>query len=79
MVKRERGRPKGTSRVLYTIYDNRTDMPVIVDGTAEQCAKVMGIKLITFYSYITHTKKGKIKRWHIDRIKAQEVEGYELS
>ena len=43
MEKRKRGRPKGSAKRLYTVYDNRTDMPIIIDGTAKECAKAMGI------------------------------------
>lgn len=33
----------------FTVYDNKTDMPVIVCGTAVQCASVMDISINTFY------------------------------
>ena len=41
-------------------------MPVIIDGTAEQCAKAMGMKLCSFYPAVTLAKTGKIKKWYID-------------
>ena len=48
-------------RVRYTVYDNKTDFPVIVCGTAEECARVMGVDMNTFYVNIS-SRKG---RWTI--------------
>lgn len=47
---------------LYTVYDNRTDMPIVVDETAERCAEVMGVKLDTFFHAVNQTRG---KRWTI--------------
>ena len=47
---------------LYTVYDNRTDMPIVVDETAERCAQVMGVKLNTFYCAVKQTRG---KRWSV--------------
>ena len=47
---------------LYTVYDNKTDFPVIVDGTSEECARAMGITLNTFYKLISYKKTDK---WYI--------------
>ena len=44
---------------LYTVYDNKTDFPVIVDGTSEECARAMGITLSTFYKFISYKKTDK--------------------
>lgn len=49
----------------YTVYDERSDMPIIVEGTAKECAKAMGIKLCTFYSNISKEEKGIVRRWKI--------------
>ena len=51
---------------LYTVYDNRTDMPVIVDGRAKECAKVMGMTLKSFYPAVTRSNKKYVKRWYIE-------------
>ncbi|MBO7240216.1 MAG: hypothetical protein J6V23_07020 [Bacteroidaceae bacterium] len=52
-------------------------MPVIIDGTAEECAEAMGITLKSFYSAVTHAKTGKIKKWYIEvrggRVKKKRV------
>ena len=67
----------GRNPLLYTVYNNKTDMPVIIDGTAEQAAKAMKMSIKSFYPAVTHAKTGKIKKWHIEAIKQSEVEyGY---
>lgn len=52
---------------VYTVYDNRTDFPIIVDGEARECAKVMGISIASFYPAVVRAKSGAIKRWHIEK------------
>ena len=49
----------------YTVYNNRTDMPVIVCGTVEECAKAMGISKEHFYSRRSHSNKGDETKWTI--------------
>ena len=53
------------SYVLYSVWDNRTDEVVIIDGTAKQCAEMMGRSLNCFYSTVRRSKSGEIKRWTI--------------
>lgn len=53
------------SYCVYTVYDNRTDLPIIVDGNAKECAKAMNITIDSFYSAITRARKGTVKRWTI--------------
>lgn len=49
---------------LYTVYNEKNDgLAVIVDGTAKECAAVMGITLNVFYMYQSRPKK----KWHIER------------
>ena len=62
---------------VYTVYDNRTDFPVIVDGEARDCAKAMGLCLAGFYCAVTRARKGQVKKWtiiqtYIDRIKEND-------
>lgn len=66
-------RTKGAYGKLYTVYNNKTDTPVIIDGTAEECAKAMGMTLATFYPTVTRVKSGKIKKWHIDKIGVGDI------
>lgn len=72
------GHNRGTQKVdrsflLCTVYDNRTDELVILDGTAEQCARAMGVTVGSFYSAVTRAKTGKIKRWHIESVPAETL------
>lgn len=60
------GRPIDSSSIRYTVYDNKTDFPVIVEGTAREAAKVMGcLSLDIFYQTVTKCRKGVNKRWTI--------------
>lgn len=57
---------RGTrSFIVYTVYNNKTDRPVIIDGEARDCAKAMGISLSTFYSTVTRTRSGLLQKWNI--------------
>ena len=49
----------------YVVYDNKTDLPVIVDGVAEECAAVMGVSVGTFYACAS--KGYKHNRWTVVR------------
>lgn len=58
---------------LYTVYDNKTDLPVIVDGTADEAAKVMGIKRASFFSAVSRCRSGeRCTRWYIEVRKVTE-------
>lgn len=57
-------RPRG-NYLNYTVYDNKTDFPIIVGGTARECAKAMGITLESFYCAVDRCRKGKNRRWTI--------------
>ena len=48
-----------TSANCYTVWNNKTDELVILDGTSKECAKAMGITIQSFYSYLCKSKKGK--------------------
>ena len=53
------------SYCAYTVYDNRTDLPIIIDGDARAAAAAMGLKIGSFYSAVTKAKTGAVKRWTI--------------
>ena len=54
-----------TKYSLYTVYDNRTDEPIVIDGTIEECVKKMGIRENSFYSTLWHIRRGDKTRWSI--------------
>lgn len=49
----------------YTVYDNKTDFPIIVCGTAQECAKAMDIDINHFYYLTDKSKKQHGDRWFI--------------
>ena len=54
-----------TAANCYSVWDNKRDELVYLDGTSKECAFAMGITVETFYSYLSKTKKGIVKRWTI--------------
>ena len=47
MAERERKK-----RTLYSVWRNRDDRLMILDGTAEQCAEILGIRKNSFYRIV---------------------------
>lgn len=45
----------------YSVYNRKTDMPVIIHGNTLECIKAMGVSQATFYTYLSHTKHGTRK------------------
>lgn len=41
----------------YSVYDRRTDMLIIINGTAAQCAACMGIDKQSFYKALVRQRK----------------------
>ena len=42
----------------YSAYNRRTDEPIFIHGTAEVCARAMGIQVRSFYQYVTRMHRG---------------------
>lgn len=53
------------SFIVYTVFNNKTDTHVIVDGEARECAKAMGVSLATFYCIVTRSRNKQISKWHV--------------
>lgn len=62
---------------VYTIYDNRTDTPIIVDGEAEACIEALGISSKTFRSLVCRSLAGINKRWTVIKTRKDELD-YDL-
>ena len=62
-------------RVVYSVYDRKTTLPLIIDGTAEACAKYMGISRGSFYTAVMRSRKKKFKRYEIYRHTINAKEG----
>jgi hypothetical protein len=58
----------------YSVYNKKTDMPVYIYGTAEQCAKAMGIKTASFYATHSKIKRGVWTHRHWEIIEEDEVD-----
>lgn len=41
----------------YTVYERATDDPLIYDGTAAECARLMDVSQATFYTYVSKQKR----------------------
>ncbi len=46
----------------YSVYKRKTDEPVIIHGTAKECAKVIGVAVNSFHIYVTRFNKGVKRR-----------------
>lgn len=60
---------------VYTVYNNETGFPVIVDGTATECAAAMGLATVgNFFNTVARVRSGYLKKWTILCRKRKEVE-----
>ena len=64
--------PKGRPISLYSIWRNSDDQLLILDGTAEECCKFLGIQKNTFYRYAAVSNEHTT--YTIRRIKRTEAE-----
>lgn len=65
-----RGRPLYSVDNYYTVYNRRTDLPVIIGGTARECAAAMKISIGSFYTIYTKLKNRNnrsTRKWEIFR------------
>ena len=53
----------------YSVYNPGTDMPVIIGGTARECAAAMGVTYASFRTIYSTLKNGQPRsnRWEIYR------------
>ena len=72
-----KGKYERKKHTTYTVYDRRTDMPVIIGGTAMECAAAMRISLDSFRTIYTKLKNGSNKatqKWEIFKDEPEEEE-----
>ena len=43
---------------MYSVYECKTDIPILIFGTARQCAKALGIDRDSFYKQLCRQKRG---------------------
>lgn len=46
----------------YSVYRRQTDEPLMINGTADECANAMGITRNSFYKYMVRTEYGTTGR-----------------
>lgn len=51
--------------MVYSIWNNKTDELVILDGTAKECAKAMGMSDSCFRSTLSKVSNGTVKKWTV--------------
>ena len=49
----------------YSVYLNKTDMPIIIDGTADECAKALGRSRSSFYCMVGRVRSGRNKKYSV--------------
>lgn len=64
---RRKGGKNKHSHFLYTVYDNRTDELIILDGTPEECARALGTTLNGWWTTLSRVRSGIRKKWHIEQ------------
>ena len=67
-----KGKYERKTHNTYTVYDNRKDYPcpVIIGGTARECAAAMGVSLESFHTIYTKLKNASnqaTRKWDIFR------------
>lgn len=75
-----KGRYERTKYCTYTVYHRRTDFPVIIGGTAKECAAAMKISLGSFHTIYTKLKNGNkraTRKWEIFRDGPEDKEDEE--
>ena len=66
-IKGHRKGAYGRKFCMYSVYDNRTDLPIVIDAPAEECAQALKRSRNSFYCLVNRVLKGKIKRYTVLR------------
>lgn len=60
------------SYYLYTVFNTKTQETIITDGTAEECANVLGKTIQRFYEMVFRVESRGTKKWRITKSFADE-------
>lgn len=52
-------------RTVYSVWNNKTDEIVIIDGDARACARALGCSENSFRSIATRARKGQYNRYTV--------------
>lgn len=47
------------SKYRYSVYETGTDRPIMIWGTAKECAAALGITYDSFLSYVSRARAGR--------------------
>ena len=59
-------------KILYTVWRNSDDKLLILDGTAEECCRLLNVKKETFYRYACVSNEDTL--YTIRKISLEEAE-----
>lgn len=61
---------------MYSVYNAKTDVPLILYANSKECAKAMGITINSFYRSLMRTRQGKIKirKWAVYEDEVEDME-----
>ena len=62
----------------YSVYERKTDKPIVIYGTPTECAKALGITRGSFYSKIARQRSGRHQPQKYEIFEDEEVESNEL-
>lgn len=65
----------------YSVYDRRTEQPLIINGTAAECAKRLGMGLESFWVLVSraHTGRGwQSKKYEIFDDEEDDIDEMDL-
>lgn len=58
---------------LFSVYRNRDDKLMILDGTAKECARVMGFKQLSSFYVILTVKGGQTGKWTVIKTSREQI------
>ena len=62
----------------YSVYERKTDKPIVIYGTPTECAKALGITRSSFYCKIARQRSGMHQPQKYEIFEDEEVESNEL-
>ena len=67
---------KERKRKHYSVYDVNTELPLVIYGTANECAEAMGITLNSFWRHLMRIRGGKLKqrKWVVYEDETEDLE-----
>ena len=66
-------RRRGSVEWLYSVYRNQDDRLMALDVTAQEAARIMGVKLQSFYK-MWMERGGRIRKWTVTRERRETIE-----